>query len=54
MLQEAIEAAHEGNYNLVNDLLNIAQNPFDKHENFEKYAQPTPMEHANLKLSCSS
>ena len=54
MLQEAIELAHEGDYSLVNDLLNIAQNPFDEHKAFERYAQPTPMEHANLQLSCSS
>ena len=54
MLQEAILKAHEGDYTLVNDLLNIAQNPFDEHSNFERYANPTPMEHANLQLSCSS
>ncbi|QKJ22173.1 protein adenylyltransferase SelO [Poseidonibacter lekithochrous] len=54
MLQDAIELAHEGDYTLVNDLLNIAQNPFDEHEAFEKYAQPTPMEYANTQLSCSS
>ena len=54
MLQEAIEKAHEEDYTLVNDLLKIAQNPFDEHEDFERYSNPTPQEHANLKLSCSS
>ena len=54
MLQEAIEKAHEGDYSGVDDLLKIAQNPFDEHKNFEKYAQPTPMKYANIKLSCSS
>lgn len=54
MLQDAIALAHEGDYTLVNDLLKIAQNPFDEHEAFEKYAQPTPMEYANTQLSCSS
>ena len=54
MLQEAIQLAHEGDFSLVNDLLNIAQNPFDEHEKFEKYANSTPQEHSNLKLSCSS
>ncbi|UTJ07250.1 protein adenylyltransferase SelO [Arcobacter roscoffensis] len=54
MLQEAIEKAHEEDYTLVNDLLKIAQNPFDEHEGFERYSNPTPLEHANLKLSCSS
>ncbi len=54
ILQEAIEKAHEGDYSLVNDLLKIAQNPYDEHSDFERYAQPTPMKHANIKLSCSS
>ena len=54
MLQEAIEKAHEGDYALVNNLLKIAQNPYDEHSNFERYANPTPMKFANIKLSCSS
>ena len=54
MLQDAIALAHEGDYSLVNDLLNIAQNPFDEHEKYDKYSKPTPMEFANVKLSCSS
>jgi len=54
MLQEAIELAHEGDYSLVNDLLKIAQKPFDEHKKYEKYSKPTPMEFANIKLSCSS
>ncbi|MDY0051766.1 MAG: YdiU family protein [Aliarcobacter sp.] len=54
ILQEAIDKAHEGDYTLVNDLLHIAQNPFDEHPDFDRYAQPTPMKFANIKLSCSS
>ena len=54
MLQEAIEKAHEGDYSMVDDLLHIAQNPFDEHSNFERFANPTPMKYANIKLSCSS
>jgi len=54
MLQDAIDLAHKGDYSLVNDLLNIAQNPFDEHEKFEHYSKPTPREFANIKLSCSS
>jgi serine/tyrosine/threonine adenylyltransferase len=54
MLQEAIQLAHRGDYSLVNDLLEIAQNPFDEHAKYDKYANPTPMEFANIKLSCSS
>ncbi|RXJ87260.1 YdiU family protein [Arcobacter sp. CECT 8985] len=54
MLQEAIEKAEESDFKLVNDLLNIASNPFAKHEEFERYAKATPLEFANIKLSCSS
>ena len=54
MLQEAIDLAHNGDYSLVNDLLNIAQSPFDEHKEFERYSNLTPMEFANIKLSCSS
>ena len=54
IIQEAIEKAHLGDYSLVNDLLKIAQNPFDEHDGFERYAQSTPMKFANIQLSCSS
>lgn len=54
MLQEAIELAEKQDFTLVNDLLNIAQSPFNEHKEFERYAKPTPSEYANLQLSCSS
>ena len=54
MLQDAIQKADEGDYTLVNELLEIAQNPFDEHPKFEEYAKPTPMKYANIKHSCSS
>lgn len=54
ILQEAIEKAERGEFTLVNDLLHIAQNPFDEHEMFDRYAGVTPQQHTNLKLSCSS
>ena len=54
ILQEAIDEAEGGNYTLVNDLLRIAQNPYEEHELFERYAGVTPQQHTNLKLSCSS
>lgn len=54
MLEEAIQLAHEQDFTLVNDLLEIAQNPFDEHKEFERFAKPTPEEFVNLKLSCSS
>ncbi|MDD2369204.1 MAG: YdiU family protein [Sulfuricurvum sp.] len=54
ILQEAIDAAEKDDFALVNDLLILAQNPYDEHEPFERYAGVTPQQHTNLKLSCSS
>ena len=54
MLQEAIDRAEQGDYALVNGLLNIAQNPYGEHKEYERYAQPTPKEFGNISCSCSS
>lgn len=54
ILQEAIDKTEEGDNTLVNNLLRLAQNPFDEHPEFNKYAQATPSNYKNLKLPCSS
>ncbi|MGZ9266967.1 MAG: protein adenylyltransferase SelO family protein [Sulfuricurvum sp.] len=54
ILQEAIDAAEKGDFILTNNLLTLAQNPYDEHESFERYAGVTPLQRQNLKLSCSS
>lgn len=54
MLQEAIDKAEEGDFTLVNDLLKIAQNPYDEHKEYERYSKATPLEFSNVKLTCSS
>ena len=54
MLQEAIDEAEKGNYTLVNDLFNIAHDPYAEHEALERWAGATPDEFKNNKLSCSS
>tara|TARA_R110002050_G_scaffold225089_3_gene360966 strand:- start:19 stop:1476 length:1458 start_codon:yes stop_codon:yes gene_type:complete len=54
MLQEAIDKSKDGDFTLVNDLLNIAQNPYDEHKEYERYSKATPLEFSNIKLSCSS
>ncbi|MGB5506382.1 MAG: YdiU family protein [Sulfurovum sp.] len=54
MLQEAIDAAEKGDFSVVDDLFKIAQNPFDEHPEFERWAGATPNEFKNKKLSCSS
>jgi uncharacterized protein YdiU (UPF0061 family) len=54
MLQEAIDDAENGDYKKVDDLFKIAQNPFDEHQEFERWAGKTPDVFKNQKLSCSS
>jgi uncharacterized protein YdiU (UPF0061 family) len=54
MLQEAIDAAEEGDFKLVDDLFKIAQNPYAEHPEFERWAGVTPDAFKNQKLSCSS
>jgi serine/tyrosine/threonine adenylyltransferase len=54
ILQEAIDKAEVGDNSLVNELLYIAQNPYDEHPKFERYAGIAPSKLGNLKLSCSS
>ena len=54
MLQEAIDAAEEGKYGLIDDLFKIAKEPFAEHPEFERWAEVTPERFRNTKLSCSS
>ncbi|HHD79933.1 MAG TPA: SELO family protein, partial [Epsilonproteobacteria bacterium] len=54
MLQEAIDAAEEGEFKLIDDLFTIAQDPYAEHPEFERWAGVTPDVFKNEKLSCSS
>ncbi len=54
MLQYAIDKAERGDFSGVEELLTLARAPFDEHETFESFAQPSPKSVKNLKLSCSS
>jgi len=54
MLQEAIDEAQKGNFTVVDELFNIAQDPYAEHPEFERWAGVTPEEFKNRKLSCSS
>ena len=54
MLQEAIDAASEGDFSLVDNLFKIAQNPFEEYPEFQRWAEATPQEFKNQRLSCSS
>ena len=54
ILQEAIDAAEQGDFTLVDTLFTIAQDPYAEHEGHERWAGITPDEFKNKKLSCSS
>ncbi len=54
MLQEAIEEGENGSFSKLEALFNIAQNPYDEHKEFERWAGATPDIFKNQKLSCSS
>ncbi|MBD3795598.1 MAG: hypothetical protein IE878_01550 [Epsilonproteobacteria bacterium] len=43
-----------GDFELVDVLFKIAQNPYDEHEAYERYAMATPAQFKNQKSSCSS
>ncbi|MEA3383832.1 MAG: YdiU family protein [Campylobacterota bacterium] len=53
MLQDAIDNAEQGDFTLVNDFLEIAQNPYGDFPKYEHYTKPKP-NWEPLKCSCSS
>jgi len=54
ILQEAIDAAEDGDFTVVDALFEIAKDPYAEHEENERWAGATPDEFKNKKLSCSS
>jgi uncharacterized protein YdiU (UPF0061 family) len=54
IIQEAIEAAQQGNHEIVSWLFDLAHDPYDEHPKFERWAGATPEQYKNRKLSCSS
>ena len=54
MLQEAITAAENGDFDVVDALFEIAKDPYAEHKANERWAGATPDEFKNQKLSCSS
>lgn len=52
--QEVIEDVEKGNSDKLNAWLEVLYRPFDEHEAFESYARPTPPEHKDYEVSCSS
>ncbi|MEA3353003.1 MAG: protein adenylyltransferase SelO family protein [Campylobacterota bacterium] len=53
MLQDAIDAAENDDYRLVNDFLEIAHDPYGDHPKYEQYTKPKP-NWEPLRRSCSS
>ena len=53
ILQEAINDAEQGDYKLINELLKIAQNPYDEHTGFDRYIKINKND-LSIKCSCSS
>lgn len=52
MSQLAIEAAEKGNYDLINELYNMIQNPYDEQPEYEKWFAKRP-DWAKQKVGCS-
>jgi uncharacterized protein YdiU (UPF0061 family) len=52
--QEVIEDVEQGRSEKLKQWLKILYSPFDEHMAFDKYARPTPSEHKNYEVSCSS
>ncbi|SFV59143.1 Selenoprotein O and cysteine-containing homologs [hydrothermal vent metagenome] len=54
MLDEAISSANSGDFSTVDALFEIAKNPYDEHEEYERWSNATPSIYKNQMLSCSS
>lgn len=52
--QEVIEDVEKGNSDKLKDWLNVLYDPFEEHPDFERYSRPTPPEHKDYEVSCSS
>lgn len=54
LLQNAIEAAEQSDFKLVNELFEMLQSPFDEQSKFEHFAQNPPQWAQEIQISCSS
>ncbi len=52
--QEVIEEVGNGGNEKLKAWLTVLDNPFDEQPAFEAYSKPTPSEHKNYEVSCSS
>jgi uncharacterized protein YdiU (UPF0061 family) len=54
MAEEAIRAAHQGDFTAVNDLMTLLRNPFAEQPEFERFAGEPPDWAGAICLTCSS
>ncbi|KAJ3321888.1 hypothetical protein HDV06_003754 [Boothiomyces sp. JEL0866] len=56
VLQQVIEKAEQGNYEIVNDYLKVLQSPFEEwtEKEYELFGNPVPVKDRDIKCSCSS
>ena len=54
MAQEAIEAAEESDFTVIEKLIEVITNPFDELDKYEHYAEKSPAWAKDLEISCSS
>ena len=54
MAQEAIEAAEESDFSVIEKLIEVITNPFDELDEHQRYAERSPEWARDLEISCSS
>jgi uncharacterized protein YdiU (UPF0061 family) len=52
--QEVIDDVEKGSSTLLNQWLEVLYSPYEEHDEFEKYALPTPSDKKDFEVSCSS
>ena len=54
MAQEAINAAENNDFSMIETLISILTKPFEEHEEFQNFANRSPAWAKDLEISCSS
>jgi uncharacterized protein YdiU (UPF0061 family) len=54
MAQEAINAAENNDFSMIETLISILNKPFEEHEEFQNFANRSPAWAKDLEISCSS
>ena len=54
LAQEAIEAAQQGDFSVLNKLLEVLKNPFIENQKYNEFSKAPPEWGKKLEISCSS